>query len=134
MNDYIIPCSVNEDSSKNFIMKNYFHLDRGKAVLISIIIDKPSKNYLTIESETQSDIATSQTSRPKKKLSIEIIIIIVIGILLLMSIVIIIIIIILLKKMKTKIDKQATHKSENRKSMEMNKIFPTYNEISTNNK
>ena len=129
----IIPCSVKEkeDSTKNYIMKNYFHLDREKGQIISINIYKPSKNYLIIESENETSDNT--VNKESKKLSIEIIIIIILGILLLISIVVIIIIIIKLKKMKIKYDKKDIYKSENRKSMEINKILPTFNGISSAN-
>ena len=140
-NDDIMPCSVNETNIKNFIMKNYFNLDRQKGQLISINIDRPSKNYLIIESENESNTTSENESETesdntisqKKELSVEMIIIIILGILLLISIVINIIILIKLEKMKGEKDKKDIYKSVDKKSMEMNKIFPMFNAVSSAN-
>ena len=48
-NDNKVPCSLGGDINGKYYMKDYFYLNKENSELISICIDKPSKNYIILE-------------------------------------------------------------------------------------
>ena len=59
-NDNKIPCSVDLDTNKNLIMKDYFYLNKEDKKLICVYIKKPSKNQLEIEPQ----VSNSTNNKP----------------------------------------------------------------------
>ena len=48
-NDNKVPCSLGGDINGKYYMKDYFYFNKENSELISICIDKPSKNYIILE-------------------------------------------------------------------------------------
>ena len=80
--DNKIPCSIEGEIKGKYYMKDYFYLNKETGELVSISMDKPSKNYI------MNDDQDSTTSNSKNnKLSVGIIIIIILCSLIFVSII-----------------------------------------------
>ena len=97
--DNKIPCSIEGEIKGKYYMKDYFYLNKETGELVSISMDKPSKNYI------MNDDQDSTTSNSKNnKLSVGIIIIIILCSLIFVSIIGgIIFIVLFIKKKRAKV-------------------------------